>query len=253
MIRSLAEDISLTPTPRVEIIEGVLREGGKMLIAGPFLDKRAILLMLMELTVSIAEGERWLGFPCHKSRVLYINLELDRASCINSLNHIYDARRIPLKNPDNIHLWHLRGNTAPIEKLAPEIVRIVKANDITSVIIDPLYKVAIDSERDEDVRRFVNAADWIYSQVGCSIIYHDHTLVTSSTDRAFSGFLDSSTLASDADAVIYASRFALGDSKLKGRPEAGATAWRIQGALREYKPFAPINCWFSYPRFILCE
>ena len=125
MIRSLAEDISLSPTPREEIIEGVLREGGKMLIAGPFLDKRAILLMLMELTVSIAEGERWLGFPCHKSRVLYINLEHDRASCINSLNHIYDARQIPLKNPDNIHLWHLRGNAAPIEKLAPEIVRIL--------------------------------------------------------------------------------------------------------------------------------
>ena len=29
MIRSLAEDISLTPTPREEIIEGVLREEGK--------------------------------------------------------------------------------------------------------------------------------------------------------------------------------------------------------------------------------
>jgi RecA-family ATPase len=25
------------------------------------------------------------------------------------------------------------------------------------------------------------------------------------------------------------------------------TAWRIEGILREFEPFAPVNCWFSYP------
>ena len=44
MIRSLSEDISLTPTPREEIIGGVHALSQSMLIAGPFLDKRAILV-----------------------------------------------------------------------------------------------------------------------------------------------------------------------------------------------------------------
>ena len=37
----------------------------------------------MELCISIAEGAAWLGFPCKRGRVLYVNLEIDPASCIN--------------------------------------------------------------------------------------------------------------------------------------------------------------------------
>ena len=29
--------------------------------------------------------------------------------------------------------------------------------------------------------------------------------------------------------------------------ERGATAWRLEGSLREFKNFTPVNFWFEYP------
>ena len=60
------------------LIEGVLRQGHKMLVAGP--SKAGKSYLLIELCCCIAEGKPWLSFPCTAGRVLYVNLELDRAS-----------------------------------------------------------------------------------------------------------------------------------------------------------------------------
>jgi RecA-family ATPase len=62
-----------------ELIEGVLRRGHKMLISGS--SKAGKSFLLMELGAAIAAGREWLGFRCRKGRVLYINLEIDPASC----------------------------------------------------------------------------------------------------------------------------------------------------------------------------
>ena len=63
-----------------ELIQGVLRVGHKMLISGP--SKAGKSFLLMELCIAIATGGEWLGFPCKKGRVFYINLEIDPNSCI---------------------------------------------------------------------------------------------------------------------------------------------------------------------------
>ena len=59
-----------------EVIQGILRKRRKMLLSGP--SKSAKSCLLMELAIALTEGTSWLGFPCKKSNVLYINLELDR-------------------------------------------------------------------------------------------------------------------------------------------------------------------------------
>lgn len=60
-----------------------------MLISGS--SKAGKSFLLMELSIAIAEGKSWLGFPCRKGRVLYVNLEIDPASCVNRFIKIYDA------------------------------------------------------------------------------------------------------------------------------------------------------------------
>ena len=60
-----------------ELITGILRRGHKMLISGS--SKAGKSFLLMELCIAIAEGKPWLGFPCKKGRVLYVNLEIDPA------------------------------------------------------------------------------------------------------------------------------------------------------------------------------
>ena len=51
-----------------ELIGGVLRQGHKMLMAGP--SKAGKSYALIELAVSIAEGLPWLGFQCAQGRVM---------------------------------------------------------------------------------------------------------------------------------------------------------------------------------------
>lgn len=58
------------------LIEGVLRQGHKMLLAGP--SKAGKSFALIGLTVSLAEGLPWFGWRCAQGRVMYVNLELDR-------------------------------------------------------------------------------------------------------------------------------------------------------------------------------
>ena len=65
-----------------ELIEGVLRRGHKMLISGSSKARKSVLLM--ELSIAITEGKAWLGFPCSKGRVLYVNLQIDIAYFVNS-------------------------------------------------------------------------------------------------------------------------------------------------------------------------
>ena len=48
----------------------------------------------MELAVALSEGMTWLGFKCKKSRVLYVNLEIDAASFINRFAEIYKALKL---------------------------------------------------------------------------------------------------------------------------------------------------------------
>lgn len=81
------------PPLRPELIEGVLREGHKMLIAGP--SKAGKSFSLIELAICIAEGLPWMGrFNCKKGKVLYISLELDRASCLDRFYHVQEAMGI---------------------------------------------------------------------------------------------------------------------------------------------------------------
>ena len=63
------------------LIDGILRQGHKMLLAGP--SKAGKSYALIELCCAVAEGKPWLGFNCTQGRILYVNLELDRASCLH--------------------------------------------------------------------------------------------------------------------------------------------------------------------------
>ena len=80
------------------LIDGVLRQGHKMLIAGP--SKAGKSYALIEMCCAIAEGKKWLKWNCTKGRVLYVNLELDRASCFHRFKDVYTALNW---NPDNIN------------------------------------------------------------------------------------------------------------------------------------------------------
>jgi RecA-family ATPase len=120
------------------LIEGVLRQGHKMLVAGP--SKAGKSYLLIELCCCIAEGKPWLSFPCTAGRVLYVNLELDRASCLHRFRDVYTALGFAPEHIDRIDIWNLRGRSVPMDKLAPKLIRRAAKKSYMAIVIDPINR-----------------------------------------------------------------------------------------------------------------
>ena len=230
-----------------ELIQGVLRRGHKMLISGS--SKAGKSFLLMELCISIAEGSKWLGFPCRQGKVLYVNLEIDPASCIHRFLKIYDALGIQPTHMENILIWNLRGRAVPLDQLVPKLVRRVQGKDLTAIVIDPIYKVITGDENSaSDMAAFCNQFDRICTDTGCSVIYcHHHSKGTQGAKRAMDRASGSGVFARDPDAQLDMIELELTDTIRNWEAKRGATAWRLECSLREFENFVPVDFWFEYP------
>lgn len=286
------------------LIGGVLRQGHKMLLAGP--SKAGKSYALIELCIAIAEGRSWMGFPCARGRVLYVNLELDRASCLHRFRDVYEALGWRAEHLNNLDIWNLRGKSVPMDKLAPRLIRRAMKKDYIAVVIDPIYKVITGDENSADqMANFCNQFDKVCTELGCAVIYcHHHSKGSQGAKRSMDRASGSGVFARDPDAlldlielevndelraqqendavcavcrqeleraglldrvepddqytqrtILTACENLLGDAFVPGfkkvqeaRKKAGSlTAWRIEGTLREFPKFPPVNVWFRYP------
>ncbi len=199
---ALVEFFDKLPKLAEPLIDGVLRQGHKGLLTGP--SKAGKSYMLLQLTLAIAEGREWLGWPCAQGRVLYINLELDRSSCLHRIKDLYDKLGWTPANIANIDIWNLRGKAVPMDVLAPKLIRRAHKRGYKAIIIDPIYKVITGDENAADkMAFFCNQFDRVCSELGAAVIYcHHHSKGAqgqkSSRDRS-SG---SGVFARDPDAIL---------------------------------------------------
>lgn len=303
---SLADTWETPPELSPPLIAGVLRRGHKMLLAGP--SKAGKSFALIELCISIAEGSKWLGqFSCAQGRVLYINLELDRASCLRRFHDVYKALKISPDNIRNIDIWNLRGASVPMDKLAPKLIRRAKKKGYIAVVLDPIYKVITGDENSADqMAKFCNQFDLVCRELGCAVIYcHHHSKGAQGGKRSMDRASGSGVFARDPDAMLDMTELIPTDAIRKQLENRAAcrvcvaaldrrglqdeynqddalsrarmldickeqlsmadrrqldadieaetandlqqTAWRIEGTLREFPRFAPVNLWFDYP------
>lgn len=184
------------------LINGILRQGHKMLIAGP--SKAGKSFLQIELCIAIAEGRRWLGRKCAQGRVLYVNLELDPASCLHRFKDVYAALGWPAKNLNNIDIWNLRGKSVPMDKLAPKLIRRAQKKGYCAVIIDPIYKVITGDENSaEQMAKFCNQFDKICAELGCAAIYcHHHSKGSQGGKKSMDRASGSGVFARDPDAQL---------------------------------------------------
>lgn len=191
------------PPPLADaLIEGMLRKRHKMLVAGP--SKAGKSFLLLQLAIAVAEGGDWIGFPCQQGRVLYVNLELDKASCINRIVTLYNTLGRAPRHLDALDVWHLRGSAAPLDKLAPKLIRRALKRDYTLVIIDPIYKVLTGSEKEaEDMALFCNQFDNICMQLGAATVYcHHHSKGQQGQKASIDRSSGSGVFARDPDAIL---------------------------------------------------
>ena len=303
---NMADSWDSLPPLADPLIDGVLRQGHKMLLAGP--SKAGKSFALIELCICIAEGRPWLGrFGCAQGRVLYINLELDRASCLHRFKDVYTALGYPPANIRNIDLWNLRGASVPMDKLAPKLIRRAAKKDYIAIVLDPIYKVITGDENSADqMAKFCNQFDLVCRELGCAVIYcHHHSKGAQGGKRSMDRASGSGVFARDPDAMLDMTELTPTDAirkQLENRAACAAckaaldrrgledaysqddalsrtrmldickeqlsladrrqldadieaatrralaqTAWRIEGTLREFARFDPVNLWFDYP------
>lgn len=199
---SLADVWNDMPDKAPELIKGVLRQGHKMLFAGP--SKAGKSFALIELAIALAEGARWMGWNCVKGRVMYVNLELDDASGFHRFKDVYQAMGLPPNNLNNIDIWNLRGRTAPMDKLAPKLIRRAEKRGYIAVIIDPIYKVLTGDENSAaDMAHFTNQFDKIATALKTAVIYaHHHSKGTQGGKHSMDRASGSGVFARDPDAIL---------------------------------------------------
>ena len=231
-----------------ELIEGVVRVGHKMMISGA--SKSGKSFLLMQLAIALSEGTKWLGFQCKKSKVLYVNLEIDRASFIHRFTEIYEALKLKPKHSYDISIWNLRGIAMPLDKLAPILIRRVVSRGYDAIIIDPIYKVITGDENSaSDMGIFTNLFDMISKETGCTIIFsHHHSKGPQGFKKAMDRASGSGVFARDPDALVDLIELSITeDLRSNNNRDQTSTAWRMESSLREFNNFKPLNFWFEYP------
>ncbi len=304
---SMADAWDNLPDLAPPLIEGVLRQGHKMLLAGP--SKAGKSFALIELCCAIAEGRKWLGWTCTQGKIMYVNLELDRASCLHRFRDVYQALGWKPANLSNIDIWNLRGKSVPMDKLAPKLIRRAAKKNYIAIIIDPIYKIITGDENSADqMAHFCNQFDRVCTELGAAVIYcHHHSKGYQGQKRSMDRASGSGVFARDPDALLDYIELDLSEDLIKQEENKAVckvcvawldehvkdwdeevnqddqcserqmlgscerllgpdlyrdmlndvyaarqtiqqrTAWRIDGTLREFPKFRPVNLWFEYP------
>lgn len=231
------------------LIDGILRQGHKMLLAGPA--KAGKSYALIELAVAIASGTKWLGFQCTKGKVLYVNLEIDRPSYLHRIDDVCKSMKIHKDDFNNIDFWSLRGQSVPMDKLTPKLIRRAAKKNYIAIIIDPIYKVITGDENSaEEMAKFCNQFDKIAHDLHCALIYcHHHSKGTQGWKNSMDRASGSGVFARDPDALVDMLELSIPQSALDDDWLIGKdiSAWRIEGTLREFPSFKPRNVFYSWP------
>lgn len=237
------EDIWDDPPPVAPVlIDGVLRQGHKMIISAP--SKSGKSFALIELAFAIAEGYNWFGSRCTQGRVLYINMEIDDPSCYRRFIDVYKGYGKQNDNHiENITVWGLRGFSMPLSQLTPEIIKRA-GKDYAAIIIDPLYKVMDgDENSNSDISAMVGQFDKIARETGASVIYAHHFAKGVGGDRdAIDRGAGAGTFARDPDAILTMTQLDTSDPVDPAR-----TAWRMEYVLREFPNKEPVSFWWNHP------
>ena len=231
-----------------ELIEGIVRRGHKLLLSSS--SKAGKSFLLMELCWAIAEGRKWLKYQCAMGKVLYVNLEIDPASCKHRFKDILDALGWTPHHADNLHIWNLRGNAKPLNELVPQLARRIKKKNYAAVVIDPVYKVITGDENNaSEMGRFCNQLDRICKETGATAIYcHHHSKGAQGSKKAMDRASGSGVFARDPDAQLDVIELAVSANKKEQIAEdVRDTAFRMESSLREFRNIDPLDFWFHYP------
>lgn len=259
----LGASVMKKPTPKPEIIKGLLRQGHKMLLTGA--SKAGKSFLLMELATALAYNKPWLNFECKQGRVLYINLEIDPITCQGRFFDVANALAIPEKerkaNKGNLVVWNMRGQLETVESLCDKVSWFTtvfeqyKDERFDAIIIDPLYMIIDGNENDAgDIKQTFNYLEAIAARTGCAVIVcHHHSKGNAGGKKVIDRASGSGVFARASDTFMDITELDLTDEGKAAAVGKYATGWRVEVVARDFPPHKPLNIWFNHPVHVVDE
>ncbi len=229
-----------------ELVQGVLRFGHKMVLAGPPDSGKTSLMIYLGLAVS--QGKPWIGLATQPAHVLYVNLELDSTSFVHRVHQV--AKAVGFSPCDKrFHFINHRGGNLDPSKFALELRKqLVEAKlagiDFKLVIVDPIYKLVGMGGADESsnlrASRLISGLGMI-AEIGDIAIASTIDVPNSHPRYQVSHEVENGNgqLARDADSLLTLWPL-----------ERHETGFRLKGQMREFEAFKPMSLSFTYPFFI---
>lgn len=243
-------DMESPPVLDEVLIDGVMRRGDKMCVAGP--SKAYKSFSLIQLAIAVACGGKWFGWRCKSGRVLYINCELRGESFRKRVWEVAEAMRgiDRAMVQESFDVWNMRGRTQPLQACKDHIISQCESRNYDVIILDPIYKLfAGDENSAEEVSDFMLAMDELALRTNASVVYcHHHSKGAKGGVSAQDRFSGSGVFARDCDELIDISPLDIKDHSMKDFGfEASASAWRIETVIRDFEPKRPLDVVFEYP------
>lgn len=167
-----ADDLdSMALTEQKFFIDGLLPEGLSF-VAGP--PKFGKTYLNLQLAVSVATGEEFLGHPVNQCNVLYLYLEGDAAQVKQRLHDIYGERKLPSS------LYFIHEIPCLSSGGMSELFRIVQEYGIRLVIIDTWQLIRDEATTrgtayQREYNELTTLRGELYGKLGVSILLTHHT------------------------------------------------------------------------------
>lgn len=186
-----------------QLIEGILFQGAKMIIAGPSKSRKT--WNLTDLAISVSLGRPWCGFTTRASTVLYVNLEIAKFSYRKRIRFVCAGRSFAPGDLGRFHVWNRRGKENEITRLAGRLRRQAARIGAGLIIIDPVYKTYGDREENSntEMAQVLNELEKLAHDTSAAVLIAAHFPKGNLTGRdAIDRVAGASVFGRDPDALL---------------------------------------------------
>lgn len=235
------------------LIEGILRRGHTMLLAGKAKSGKS--WAGIALSVAVATGGEWMGRKCGQGAVIYIDPELDPRSLDNRFARVAEAMGAdPSAIDAKVLKWCIRGlvlkngNPPTIADISHDIC-LRKPEGVALIVIDSASCfVEGDENASRDVRSLFGYVNSIAQATGAAVAVIHHFGKGAAGDRDAIDRARGSSVWGDAPDVvlILTEVFPPSGEAADYLPER-SRAFVLDSTLREYPEAEPMRLIYEYP------
>jgi AAA domain len=130
---------------------------------------------LMEFAICIATGKQFLKWSGNKSKVYYVDPELEDFDIAFRMEEIAKGKNATLEEGD-ITFLGLRGKTLDVDQLCDGLARKLKGRGYEIICIDAIYKFLgkLDENSNSDIGSLIKRLIAMAKELSCAVIYTHH-------------------------------------------------------------------------------